>query len=288
MMSFRCKLNRAIFKRIARVALFTFFGILGLFVLYLVLLCHPGLFFRYTLNQGALTLYSDEPIPTSAARVLEDTEDRLARSPLFRDRTSPHIRIYLCNRRWRFILFANIRYRVGGLAYPPLSRNIFVRGAHIDANRLIGPSGNEVPGERTLSYYFAHEAIHTLVFDELGAVAHWRLPPWKNEGYADYIAKGTDFDYQHAVAQLRRGDREMDPRRSGLYLRYHLLVAYLLDHKGIHVHELFSQEFDPVRLVEEILRAPQKRGTGTAKTRSQSPFFRDSQRAAFTSATVVI
>jgi hypothetical protein len=251
---FRNKLNRSNLKRIARAALFTFFGILGLFILYLVLLCHPGLFFRHELTQDGITLYSDEPIPASAARVLEDSEDRLARSPLFRDRPSPNIRIYLCNCRWRFILFANIRYQVGGLAYPPLTRNIFVRGAHIDANRLIGPSGDEVPGERTLSYYFAHEAVHTLIFDELGVVAHWRLPSWKNEGYADYIAKGRSFDYRRAVDQFRRGDRELDPKRSGLYLRYNLLVAYLLDHKGISVRELLNQEFDPARLEEEILR----------------------------------
>ncbi len=125
--------------------------------------------------------------------MLEDTEERLARSPLFRDRPAKDIRIYLCNRRWRFILFANYRYRVGGLTYPPLSKNIFLRAAHIEANRLIGPSGQEVPGERTLSYYFAHEVTHTLVFDDLGAVRHWRLPVWKNEGYADYIGKRIGF-----------------------------------------------------------------------------------------------
>ena len=254
MTSLRITLNRSNFKRIARVALFTFLGIFGLFALYLVLLCHPGLFFPYTFSQGVITLYSDEPIPVSAGRVLHDTEDRLARSPLFRDRTSGNIRIYLCNRRWRFILFANFRHRVGGLTYAPLSNNIFLRGAHIDANRLIGPSGTEVPGERTLDYFFAHEVVHTLISDELGAVASWRLPPWKNEGYSDYIAKRNDFDYERAVDQLRRGDREMDPGASGLYLRYHLLVAYLLDRKGIRVLELLNQDFDPARLEGEIVR----------------------------------
>ena len=48
----------------------------------------------------------------------------------------------------------------------------------------------------------------------------------------------------NALAQLRRGDPEMDPQRSGLYLRYNLLVAYLLDRKRISVHEMLSQEFD--------------------------------------------
>jgi hypothetical protein len=94
---------------------------------------------------------------------------------------------------------------------------------------------------------------HGLVFRELGIVKDWRLPAWKNEGYADLIAKGEDFDYEHAREQLRRGDRALDPKQSGLYLRYHLLVAYLIEHKGISVDELLSREFDPARLEAEIL-----------------------------------
>jgi hypothetical protein len=248
-------LSRSSLKRFARAALFIVTGIFGALVLYLILLRHPGLFFRYSFTRGAMTLYSDEPIPESAARVMQDAQDRLIRSPLFRGRSARNIRIYLCNRPWRFLLFANIRHRVGGLTYVPISNNIFLRGANIDANRLIGPSGNEVPGERTLSYYVAHEAVHTLLSDELGVAAYWRLPTWKDDGYADYIAKGTDFDYRRAVELLRTGDRELDPKRSGLYLRYNLLVAYLLDLKGIGLHELLNQEFDAARIEAEILES---------------------------------
>ena len=46
----------------------------------------------------------------------------------------------------------------------------------------------------------------------------------------------------------------MDPLRSGLYLRYHLLVAYLLDRKGIAVSDMLRQEIDPGKLEREILR----------------------------------
>ena len=115
-----------------------------------------------------------------------------------------------------------------------------------------------MPGERTLSYYIAHEIMHALISRELGIVKDWRLPAWKNEGYADLIAKGGDFDYERAREHLRRGDRELDPKRSGLYLRYHLLVAYLLDRKGISVGDLLTREFDPARLEAEIL-APEGR-----------------------------
>jgi len=124
---------------------------------------------------------------------------------------------------------------------------------HFDTNCLVGYSGKETTGPRTLSYFIAHEIMHTLLARRLGIVKHWRLPAWKNEGYADLVAKGGDFDYKQAREQLRRGDRELDPKRSGLYLRYHLLVAYLLDHKGITVDNLLNRDFDPARLEAEIL-----------------------------------
>jgi hypothetical protein len=250
------RLNR---KKIARAVLFSIIGIVVVFALYLILLCHPGLFFRYAFTRGGITLYSDEPIPPEAAgRVLEIVECRLARSPLAASGWIKDLRIYICNRRWRFVLFANTRYKVGGLAYPPLSDNIFLRTAHFDANRLVGHSGREVPGERTLSYYIGHEIVHVLVARELGIVKHWRLPDWKNEGYADLVAKGGDFDYERAREQLRRGDPELDPKRSGLYLRHHLLVAYLLQHRGISVAEMLTREIDPAPLEAELL-APEGR-----------------------------
>jgi hypothetical protein len=249
-------------KKIARAVLFSTLGIVVVFALYLVLLCHPGLFFPYAFTRGGITLYSDEPIPPEAAgRVLEIVERRLARSPLAASGRVKDLRIYICNRRWRFVLFANTRYKVGGLAYAPLSDNIFLRTAHFDANRLVNDSGREVPGERTLSYYIVHEIVHVLVARELAIVKHWRLPAWKNEGCADLIAKGGDFDYERAREQLRRGDPELDPKRSGLYLRHHLLVAYLLDRKGISVGALFGREFDPAQLEAEILAAAGRDGS---------------------------
>jgi hypothetical protein len=171
----------------------------------------------------------------------------------------------LCNHRWRFVLFANTRYKAGGLAYAPLSDNIFLRTADFDANRLVGYSGKEAAGARTLSYYIAHEITHILVGRRLGFVRDWRLPAWKNEGYADLIAKAGDFNYELAREQLRKGDRELDPRRSGLYLRYHLLVAYLLDQKGISVDDLLNRSFDPALLEAEILAFDGRDGSKVLK-----------------------
>jgi hypothetical protein len=241
-------------KRLIKAAILSVLAVFGCLALYLALLRHPGLFFRHTFAERSITLYSDEPIPSGSAEgVLERVEQRLARSPLFHPRSGDDIRIYICNRSWRFVLFANYRYNVGGLTYPPLSNNIFLRAANFDADRLIGPSRKEVAGERTLSYFIAHEITHTLTGNELGPFSYWSLPVWKDDGYSDYIAKGASFDYDDALAQLRRRDPKMDPRRSGLYLRYNLLVAYLLDRKRISVQEMLSHDFDRASLEAEML-----------------------------------
>jgi hypothetical protein len=241
-------------KRIARLAAFVGLSVVAITAAYLVLLRHPSLFFGYSFKHSGITLYSDEPIPSEpAGRILDEVERRLERSPLGAPSRLNDLQIHICNRRWRFVLFANTRYKVGGLAYPPVSDNIFLREVHFPANRLVGYSGNEVIGARTLTYYIAHEIMHTLVARELGIVKHWRLPPWKSEGYADLIAKGGDFDYEREREKLRRGDRELDPLGSGLYLRYHLLVAYLLDQKRLGVDDLLNREFDPAQLEAEIL-----------------------------------
>ena len=262
------RLNRA---KLARVVAFAALGLVGIVVLYLVLLRHPGLFFPHAFTRGGIRLYSDEPIPPEpAAHILEEVERRLARSPLAAPPRIKDLRIYICNRRWRFVLFANIRYNAGGLAYPPLSDNIFLRTVHFPANRLVSPSGVEVAGARTLGYYIAHEITHVLVARDLGIVKNWRLPAWKNEGYADLVAKGGDFDFERAREQLRGGDREFDPRRSGLYLRYHLLVAYLLEHKGIRVDELLNHDFDPAQLEAEILSSD-GRNASPIRPRSARP-----------------
>jgi hypothetical protein len=219
---------------------------------YLVLLCFPQPFFAYRLNHGSIIVHSDEPIPASARSVLDEAERRVAKSPLIRP-IQEH-RIYICNRPWRFFVFANFRHQVGGLTYPPLSNNIYLRAVHFDVNRLISPSGHEVSGERTLSYFIAHEITHTLIADRLGAFHYWRLPAWKNEGYSDFLAKGADFSYEDTVRRFRAGDAEMDPIRSGLYLRYHLFVAHLLLKRRLSVAEMLDQTIDTHDIELELTR----------------------------------
>jgi hypothetical protein len=212
---------------------------IGVCALYWTLLCFPQPFFRSSVQAANLALYSDQAFPPEAGkRVLESVEAKLAASPLY----SPQERhaAFICNARWRQRLFFNRNYGVGGVNQYPLTTNVFLRDAIIDANRLISPSGSQVPGDRTLDYFIAHEITHTLTAGAIGWIRYYKLPQWVREGYADYVAKGAAFDYEQARRALLAGAPEMDWERSGLYLRYHLLVAHLLDKQHWTVQQLLK------------------------------------------------
>jgi len=151
------------------------------------------------------------------------------------------------------MLFFNKDYGVGGVAPYPVTANIFLRDAWIEDNRLISSRGTPVPGDRTLDYFMAHEITHQLTGHATGAVRYFQLPQWVREGYADYVGKGKSFSYEEAKRAFLAEEPEMDWKKSGLYWRFHLQVAYLLDHQLWSVSQLL-REPPPIELVEAAIR----------------------------------
>jgi hypothetical protein len=85
---------------------------------------------------------------------------------------------------------------------------------------------------------------HAMTGRVLGALDCARLPEWIREGYADYVGKGRAFDYDTAAHLYRDRAPVMDRWQSGLYLRYHLLVAYQLDIQHWTVPRLLGSRLD--------------------------------------------
>jgi hypothetical protein len=223
------------------------------FAFYLALLCFPQSFFRLSVGANNLTLYSDQSFsPEAGKKVLEIVQAKLETSPLF----SPEQRhtAFICNALWRQRLFFNRNYGVGGVNYYPITSNVFLRDAVIEENHLISPSGNPVPGDRTLDYFIAHEITHTLTVTAVGWLRYHRLPEWVREGYADYVAKGKSFNYEQAKEAFLNEAAEMNRQKSGLYLRYHLLVAFMLDKKDWAVERLLEEPLEQ-QVVEDEIRA---------------------------------
>jgi len=203
-------------------------------------LAYPQPFFGHHVAQGRLALYSDRSFDADVGRaILADVEARLGRSEL--DDGLPH-RIFVANAEWRRRLFFLWAFGAGGVNLYPVAGGVFLRQADIEADRLLRSDGTPVPPPRTLAYYAAHEIGHDFIARRIGVRANWALPAWIREGLADYIAFGGDVDIDALLAALRRGDFDLDPKRSGTYARYRLLVAWMLEREGWSVDRLLASD----------------------------------------------
>jgi hypothetical protein len=213
----------------------------------------PSRFLPIAIPMKTSPFIATSPIPAQADRVLQDTQRRLDLCPLYAGH--PRENIFLCDHFWRYELLTNLHSNAGGNAYGFAPENAFLRKADIALNVLFRKDGRTPSGpDRPLSYFMAHEITHGLTARFLGFWAASHLPVWKSEGYADYVGKGGDFDFKENLALFKQGDSALDPKASGLYLRYHLLVAELLDRRNLTVEEMLKGDFDRVKL-EADLRA---------------------------------
>jgi hypothetical protein len=193
------------------------------------IIAYPEPLYAHHVEHGRLRLYSDRPFDHDNGRaLLAEVERRLAAAPPdIRDPDSV-FRVIVSNSEWRRRLTFLWNYGVGGVNYYPPGGAVFIRQADIDAGLVLKGNGTPVALPRNFAYYASHEIAHSLVGRRVGAIANWQLPVWIKEGLCDYVAFGGEVDIETLTRALRAGDRDLDPKRSGLYARYRLLVAYFL------------------------------------------------------------
>lgn len=214
-------------------------------------LLFPQPLFGYSLTHGNFQIWSDRPIDPAIAAVLDDAERRLRASELHKEGEA--FRIFICNEPWRLGLLARST-QIGGVAETVFTRNIYLREVDVAGNRLVPPWGRLADAEvRTLSYFIAHEAVHVMQSRRFGRLNMARHPEWLTEGYADWVGRAGAFDFDHNRRLLRAGDPRLDYGRSGLYRRYHLMVAELIERRGFTAARLFDDpppEAEVMRLLE--------------------------------------
>lgn len=219
-------------------------GVAGLLMLgaaYMLFAAFPKPMFDYRVTYQNYRVWSDQPIPDDIADVLDDVTRRL-RTSVLHDRTVP-VEIFFCNESWRLWLYSRaFSTRLGGAADVWLTRQVFIRASDIPANRIHSPGRGPIAdaAHRPLSYFIAHEITHNDVSRRFGRTVMLRYPTWLLEGYADYVGKGGDFDFEENSALFAAGATALDSARSGVYREYHLKVAYLLDKKGWTLQQVFA------------------------------------------------
>ncbi len=225
--------------------------ILGLPAAWLTLIVHPQPLFAYSAERANIVLHTRAPMPPQAGPLLDEVVRRVSRSPLYDARRVHHV--FLCDTRLLFGFLTITGYRAGGVTHTELGGNVFIRPFSIERGTVIGPSGQEKSGERTLTYFIAHEVTHAMTADRTGRWRFRHLSAFQVEGYADYVAFGRPLDLARERQALIEDAPEMSTRRSGLYKRYELLVAYLLERRGLTVDELLARRLEQRQIEGELL-----------------------------------
>lgn len=222
-----------------------FFGTLSI---YLILLIYPSFLFAFNYEFKNFHIYSDRPIPSTIDEVLEKVKTNLSQSELYEKEDKFHI--YFCNDEWRFTFFTRNK-NAGGVVNFPISPNVFIRASDIENDEIIPPSGWLLSRhDRPLSYFLAHEATHSLE-RKIDPLLQLKTPSYILEGYSDYIGKGTTFDFEMYRKMYLENDKFMDPK-NGLYNRYHLYIAYLMEKKGKSFKDILKSQPDLETTLAEL------------------------------------
>ena len=235
-------------RRLAKRALLT---LLGSAAVWLALILHPQPLFAYSAERANVVLHTRAPMPPQTGPLLDEVVRRISRSPLYDARRTHHV--FLCDTRTLFGFLTVTGYRAGGVAHAELGGNVFIRPFSIERGTVTGPSGQEKTGERTLAYFIAHEVTHAMTADRTGRWRYRQLSAFQVEGYADYVGFGRPLDLAREREALIEDAPEMSTRRSGLYKRYELLVAYLLERRGLSVDELLAGRLEQRQIEDELL-----------------------------------
>jgi len=220
---------------------------------FLALVIHPQPLFAYSLQRGNLVLHARAPFPAQAVPIADEVLRRVSRSPLYDERRTHHV--FLCDTPALYGLFALWGYKSGGITHTQLTGNAFIRPFNIERNVVFGRMGQVKQAERSLAYFIAHEVTHAMSVDHFGRRPFAGLAAFQTEGYADYVAFARDVDVARGRAALLANAPEMSPRRSGLYARYELLVAFLLRHRGLTVDQLLDHPMNQKAVERELTDA---------------------------------
>lgn len=239
---------KKIFKKIT-------YSILSLATIYILVLLYPNFLFANKMTYKQFTVFSDRKIDKNIESILEESLLRIIKSELYN--SSVHFDIYICNDLLRFAIFTQGNENVGAVTHYFLTGNIFVRPSDIANNKIEPPQewySAKKPftfSDRPLTYYFAHEMTHKLQVNFTGRIDYFLKPTWLTEGYADYIGKGNDFNFQENLKLWHNNAPELDPTQ-GLYRLYHLKVSYLLDKQKISIKEIYNNIPANKELTEDL------------------------------------
>lgn len=210
---------------------------------YCALLLFPPLLFGHEMSHKNFHVYSREPLNDNLRTVLDSAESRLLRSPIYKADRPQTIQLVDSFGLYKFM---TVKGDSMGSTIPVIGLSRINKS---DIDRDLVFRNSEPPNQRILSGVIAHEAMHNQIREHLGLLNYYRLPTWKDEGYCEYIAGETSISFEEGLRRWR--EKPEDPTRYA-YFRYHQMVKYLLDDRGVSVEDLFTQAFDEKEVSDAV------------------------------------
>jgi hypothetical protein len=163
----------------------------------------PQVLFAHNYTYENYTLHSHSPLPAETAEVMKRADSLLQKSDLFS--RNKHHQIFICDGTAQFNFFF-MRSGAGAFAIAPGTGNVFVQFA--SPQHDLAWKGSDTNVIRSLSGLIAHEVTHNHIRERLGMYGAFRLPTWKNEGFAERVSIYGQADYEREITQHMPGKIE--------------------------------------------------------------------------------
>src|SRR5262245_19464313 len=223
------------------------YSVTSVFAAYLLIVCFPQCLFAHEVTYKNFKVYSPEPLDQRLYKVVDDAEARLARSTIY-DRGIDR-RVFLTGSHGMYAFLSNKAFNSFANSVPFIN-NILINKSDVtdDWVFLNRPERNK----RSLSGVIAHEVTHLSMRDKVGTLRASLMPTWKNEGYCEYIAGDSTITLEEGAKLWKENPNDDSKYR---YIKYHMMVKYLLETEKLSIEEVFSRDFDPGELETKVLES---------------------------------
>ena len=173
-------------------------GVLGLLMVFVALLAFPGFMFAHQLAYRNLTVYADQDLRGGMEPILARVAAQVAASEINAPGLEHDIYFGHDNAPFRALqrarlgvvhaLFPHISPAAPNYnaSWPPFVSQVVSLDVPDPARDLLRREA--WPGRLNMTHILTHEVAHSLVMQRLGPAVAARLPFWKQEGYAEYVA----------------------------------------------------------------------------------------------------
>lgn len=209
------------FKKALKAGGWSLGGVLGLLVILIGLLAFPGFMFAHQLAYRNLTVYADQDLRGRMEPVLARVDAQVAASEInapalehgiyFGHDNAPFRALQRARLRVVHALFPHISTTAPNYnaSWPPFVSQVVSFDAPDPAQDLL--RRESWPGRLNMTHILTHEVAHSLVMQRLGPAAAARLPFWKYEGYAEYVAStalraAPGYSLRTGVAKVLKTD----------------------------------------------------------------------------------